>query len=299
QVTPHVVAQQLLAPGEERALTLPLEAGRYRLRTLALPGGQALTVAADGADAAAFVAGPNGWPGEEPRLTPRPTLHLCNASGREQLFILERTAWSDQAATAADVTTLQAFRDLFSAEALRPDQPIAVGSMAVLFTDLRDSTRLYRQIGDAPAFGLVLDHFDVLRGAVAAEGGAVVKTIGDAVMAVFRHPAAALRAALAAQRALAAPAGAARPLVLKVGVHYGPCIAVTLNDRLDYFGSTVNIAARLEALSTGADVVISAAVRDDPEVAALLGAGPQAAPLDAALKGLDGERIALWRVTPR
>src|SRR6185437_10449918 len=126
----------------------------------------------------------------------------------------------------------------------------------ILFTDLRASTRLYRQIGDAPAFGVVLDHFDVLRAAVAAEGGAVVKTIGDAVMATFQRPVAALHAVLAAQRALASPAAGARPLRLKAGLHYGPCIAVTLNDRLDYFGSTVNIAARLVGLSGGSDIIL-------------------------------------------
>ena len=170
--------------------------------------------------------------------------------------------------------------------------------MAVLFTDLRHSTRLYRQIGDAPAFGLVIDPFAVLRGAVEAEGGAVVKTIGDAVMAAFRRPVAALRAVLAAQSALAVPQGGGRPPLLQAGIHYGPCIAVTLNERLDYFGSTVNIAARLEALSSGSDVVISGAVRDDPEVAALLqgGTGLRASALEAALKGLEGERVALWTV---
>ena len=144
-----------------------------------------------------------------------------------------------------------------------------------------------------------MDHFDVLRDAIVAEGGAVVKTIGDAVMAVFRHPPAAIRAILTAQRKLAAPPEGLRPLFLKAGVHYGPCIAVTLNDRLDYFGSTVNIAARLEGLSSGTDVVISAAVRHDPDVEALLaqaGDGLSVEPMEAPLKGLDHERFALWRV---
>ena len=93
-----------------------------------------------------------------------------------------------------------------------------------------------------------------------------MKTIGDAVMAVFREPAAALKAMIDAQSSLAAPPDGSAPLILKAGIHAGPCIAVTLNDRLDYFGSTVNTAARLEGLSTGDDVVISQAVYEDPEV---------------------------------
>ena len=298
QVTPHIVAQQLLPAGADRTVALSLEPGSYRLRTFAQAGGQALAVVPDGSPQATLRASPEGWPGEELHIAAKPTLRLENATATEQLFLLERMAWADEAATAADVIALQRFRDLFAGEALRPGQRIAVGSLAVVFTDLRGSTRLYRQVGDAPAFGMVLDHFDVLREAVAAEGGAVVKTIGDAVMAVFRRPEPAVLAMLHAQRRLATPPAGARPLPLKVGVHYGPCIAVTLNDRLDYFGSTVNIAARLEGLSSGADIVISAAIRDDPEVAERLAAADVSAePLESALKGLDEERFALWRLT--
>src|ERR1051325_10297994 len=139
-------------------------------------------------------------------------------SSSEQLFILERMAWSDQAATASEVTALQVFRDLFANEALRPGEQISVGTLTVLFTDLRGSTQLYREIGDAPAFGRVMNHFDVLREAIAEEDGALVKTIGDAVMAVFRHPAAALRAILKAQAKLASPPEGGQPLKLKVGI---------------------------------------------------------------------------------
>ncbi len=58
----------------------------------------------------------------------------------------------------------------------------------MLFTDLKSSTQLYREIGDATAFGRVMNHFDVVKKLIAEEDGALVKTIGDAVMAVFRRP---------------------------------------------------------------------------------------------------------------
>ena len=215
------------------------------------------------------------------------------------MLILERLAWSDQAATAAEVTALQIFRDLFASEALRPGQQISVGTLTILFTDLRHSTQLYREIGDAPAFGRVMNHFDVLKKAIAEEDGALVKTIGDAVMAVFRHPPSALKAMLRAQQILAAPPDGGSPLTLKAGIHTGPCIAVTLNDRLDYFGSTVNMAARLEGLSTGNDVIISHALYDDPEVRALINSEELTAkPFDVELKGFERERFELWRVMP-
>jgi len=126
-----------------------------------------------------------------------------------------------------------------------------------------------------------------------------VKTIGDAVMAVFRRPANALRAMLHAQQRLASPADGMQPLTLKAGIHTGPCIAVTLNDRLDYFGSTVNLAARLAGQSTGDDVIISTAVYSDPEVRELLqdeGTAFTASHFEMPLKGFDDQCFELWRV---
>jgi class 3 adenylate cyclase len=299
QVTPHIAAQQLLAPQSTRAIDLTLEAGRYRLRTMKIPGWQHLRATEDGAPDTTLRATNSGWANDEIAIDTRGHLNFENATEDEQLFILERTAWSDDAATAAEVTALQVFRDLFATEALRPGEQISVGTLTVLFTDLRSSTRMYREIGDATAFGRVMNHFDVLKQIIADEDGALVKTIGDAVMAVFRSPAAALRAMLIAQQRLAFPADGMPPLSLKAGMHTGPCIAVTLNDRLDYFGSTVNLASRLEGQSTGEDVVISTAVYSDPEVRELLsdpGKGYSVARFEMPLKGFDQERFELWRI---
>jgi class 3 adenylate cyclase len=194
---------------------------------------------------------------------------------------------------------LQVFRDLFADEALRPGERISVGSLTVVFTDLYGSTELYNQIGDATAFGLVMSHFDVLNAAITAEGGAQVKTMGDAVMAVCQRPLSALHAMLRAQEELASLVAGDGPFRLKVGMHYGPCIAVTLNGQLDYFGSTVNIAARLEGLSQGGDLVVSAAVHDDLEVADFLGEHEEEfeiEKLDFTLKGFYEERFSLKRI---
>jgi class 3 adenylate cyclase len=298
ELTPHVVAQQLLPPGERRMLNLPLESGSYRLRALELPGAQEVVVAPDGATSARVDVSDNGWSNESLRVAERFSLDLRNETDAEHLLILERLAWNDQATTAAEVTALQMYRDLFAAEALRPGEQISVGTLTVLFTDLRDSTKLYRQVGDATAFGRVMNHFDVLKNAIAEHDGAIVKTIGDAVMAVFRCAADGLVAMLEAQRMLAQPSDGSLPLQLKAGLHTGPCIAVTLNDRLDYFGSTVNLAARLEGLSSGTDVIISRSVFEDALVRELLDSKRlSATEFDMALKGFEDERFALWRVS--
>jgi class 3 adenylate cyclase len=160
----------------------------------------------------------------------------------------------------------------------------------------------------------VLTHFEILKTAVAAEGGCIVKTMGDAVMAVFPRPLAALRAMVRAQRWLArprdfampahltVPASSVRPLALKAGLHHGSCLAINLNDRLDYFGSTVNLAARLCAQCSGTDLVLSAALRLDPEIAAYLEA-PESdlatMPELVVLRGFGPTPVELCRVSPK
>ena len=302
QATPHVAVQQVLPPGASRVATPELELGRYRLRTLELPGGHFLRATAGGQEEATLQARSEGWPHDELLLSLTPTLTLANSTDREMLFVLERLAWTDQAATAAEVTALQRFRDLFANEALRPGDQIQVGSLTILFTDLCESTRLYQEIGDAPAFGLVMDHFDVLRQAIQAEEGAMVKTIGDAVMAVFRRPVSALRAMMVAQQQLISPPPGRRPLHLKAALHYGPSIAVTLNGRLDYFGSTVNVASRLEKFAGGGEIVLSDTVHADPEVRDFLVEQERhylVESFEKTLRGFDEDCFCLWRVKMR
>lgn len=298
QWTPHIVVQQLMPAHHKRELNLVLETGNYRLRALELSGAQDVVVSDEGPRSAELIVKESGWANDELELSRRSTLQVENATSAEQLLILEQIAWSDQAATAAEVTALQIFRDLFAKEALRPGEQISVGTLTILFTDLRHSTQLYREIGDATAFGRVMNHFDVLKKVIADEEGALVKTIGDAVMAVFRRPASAVKAMLTAQQLLAAPGRDTLPLTLKAGIHTGPCIAVTLNDRLDYFGTTVNLAARLEGLSTGEDVIISRALYNDPEVESFIRSeGLTATTFEMKLKGFENEAFELLRVS--
>lgn len=145
----------------------------------------------------------------------------------------------------------QTFRDLYRTDTLEIDQRLKVLSLTFLFTDLKGSTALYERVGDLRAYDLVRAHFRILNVIVAAQSGAVVKTIGDAVMATFFTPDRALAAALAMREAMDR-FNAERDtdeLILKIGIHEGPCLAVNSNDRQDYFGQTVNIAARVQELA--------------------------------------------------
>jgi class 3 adenylate cyclase len=277
--TPHVVAQLLLAPGEKRSVDLDLPPGPYRLRTLhpgtfvdvvhdprhgggAFPG---LRVTPTGIEAIA-----PGKPG---------TIAFANDAGFEAAALIEDRTWTREALTAPEVISLQAFRDLFAEATLRPGDEAGVSQVALLFTDLQGSTALYERVGDAAAFNMVREHFALLASIVRDNDGAVVKTIGDAVMASFGDPAHAVKAALAMQARIVD-----HDLVLKLGVHAGPSVVVTMNDRLDYFGSTVNMAARLQGQSQGGDIVLSRVVAADPAVRPLL-SGLRAQEESVALKG--------------
>jgi class 3 adenylate cyclase len=174
--------------------------------------------------------------------------------------------------TAKRMLTNQTFRDVYKADNLDIDQRLKITSLTFLFTDLKGSTALYERVGDLAAFDLVRAHFRALLEIINAEKGAVVKTIGDAVMATFIRPEHALVAGLrmrAAMDALNVERGTG-DLVVKIGIHEGPCLAVMLNERQDYFGQTVNIAARVQGLATSQAIHITGPVIDAPAVAALL-----------------------------
>jgi class 3 adenylate cyclase len=282
--TPHIRVHVTLEAGTTRHLAAALAPGPYRLRTLE-PGPE-WDIEWPGGGFPEVIAADEAVTAGEP--VPSGEVHLRNDSKRRLTFVVEERAWVADALTADRATSLQAFRDLFSDQVLRPGDEVAVRRMALLFTDLKDSTALYDAVGDASAYHLVRAHFAYLAAIVRAHGGAIVKTIGDAILAAFLDPAAALAAAIEMQREVgrfnAAQEG--RGIVLKVGLHDGPVIAVTLNDRLDYFGATVNLAARLQAESRGGDVVLSRVLAADPGVAAQLDR-QQASEEQARLKGFD------------
>ena len=296
QLQPHVVLSQSLLPLRSLPVDVQLEPGRYTMRASTVSGSAAVFADAGGAPKTDLRVTQYGWPPEEHRVSLHSTLNLINATETDSTFQLERTAWGDQAATAADVTALQVFRDLFATEVIRPGEEISVGSITLMFTDLRESTRLYRRIGDAPAFGRVREHFQVLEDSIEEEGGAIVKTMGDSVMAAFRHPIAALRAMWKAQVKIMERG---EPMLwLKAGIHKGPCIVVNLNDRLDYFGSTVNIAARLPGFSQGGELIFSEEIHKDPEVQEFLAQNLKPDVLSRftrEVKGFD-EPFTMWRL---
>ena len=186
--------------------------------------------------------------------------------------------------TAKRLLSNQTFRDIYRTDTLAVDQRLKITSLTFLFTDLKGSTELYERVGDLAAFDLVRAHFRVLNKIVATEGGAVVKTIGDAVMATFPTPDRAMAAAFKMREAVKDLNG---DLLLKIGIHMGPCLAVSLNDRQDYFGQTVNIASRVQGLATSRSIFATRQVVADSKAAKLLQeSGIAATPQTRSLRGI-------------
>ncbi|MFZ5476164.1 MAG: DUF5939 domain-containing protein [Myxococcota bacterium] len=263
--TPHVLAQTLLPPGAEVALPAPAEAGRYRVF---VRGGETtpVTVADEG-------TAEGEAKGEPLLVAPGGTVRVASRHDDPRHAKLERADPTGDAATARDVTALPAFRAHFSSDTLKPGITLRVSRVAVFFSDLTDSTRLYARAGDAAAFRLVQDHFDVLRAPLESHGGVIVKTIGDAVMAVFADEDEALRAslaALAAFRDFRRTGGLRGEVDLKLGVYAGSAYVCTANGVIDYFGQSVNIAARLQGTARAGELVVPAELADRVEGAVVV-----------------------------
>jgi class 3 adenylate cyclase len=201
--------------------------------------------------------------------------------------------------TAKRLLTNQTFRDLFRTDTLAIGQRLKILSLTFLFSDLKDSTELYENVGDLVAFDLVNEHFRVLQEIIASERGAVVKTIGDAVMATFETPDRAIAAAIRMREAMS-DLGAERQhqsLHLKMGIHEGSCLAVTLNGQQDYFGQTVNIASRVQGLAASRSIVVTEQVVENADSRILLETnGLKPTRRSVALSGIAG-KVSVYEIS--
>ena len=177
---------------------------------------------------------------------------------------------------------------------------LSISNVVLVFTDIVDSTKLYASLGDGKAFTLVRKHFQVLFGAFTRNGGRVVKTIGDAVMASFTTGRAAITAVSEAMELL--PTIGRRPdnnnyMEIRVGIHSGQVTVVPLNGVNDYFGQTANIAARVQSAAKGSECFVTETVlnssddsRDAFNEITKMGSSFKATPFtELRLKGVDGK----------
>ena len=127
-------------------------------------------------------------------------------------------------------------------------------------------------MGDVKAYHLLRGHFELLHDVITENNGVIVKTTGDGIHSAFSNPADALRAALDVQNTASAFNVESSPdaLIVRIGLHSGRSISYTLRDQTDYFGTAVNLAARLEGEGKGGDIVMSSSFIAEPGVRKIL-----------------------------
>lgn len=253
----HVNVQQSLAPGERREIPLTLGPGRYRLRADAETESPWFKVE-DGDAAGEVRLTDEGFEGDVTVGRQSETVSFVNERSTPARLQIQHGEWLTDALSAGELIATQRYRDHFSHEALAPGVQLSVERITILFTDLISSTEMYERLGDAKAFRVVWDHFGALEEVLEATGGALVKTIGDAVMAAFSTPERAAVAALRMQAEVDAHcSGEGWAPRLKIGFADGPALVVNLNGRLDYFGGTVNLAARVQGKAGDGAVLVA------------------------------------------
>jgi class 3 adenylate cyclase len=294
-----------LSPGEKAALSLQLPEGYVIVFDPVVHMSQHIEVKGEPAresQSLSFVMTRDHAPAATVQMRPGPLQMTLENRSNERTFpgiwvvsdkVHDLVGKRRPFLTAKRLLTNQTFRDIYRTDALDVDQRLKITSLTFLFTDLKGSTELYERVGDLVAYDLVRAHFRILNEIVAAERGAVVKTIGDAVMATFPTPDRAMAAALKMREALKGLKG---DLLLKIGIHEGPCLAVSLNDRQDYFGRTVNIAARVQGLATSRSIFATRRVVTDREASKLLQSnGIAATPEKRSLRGI-AKQIEIFEI---
>jgi len=284
---PHVYAQVAVERKETREQAASLPPGPMHVRLLQSSHGSDVEIT----DARSVLEVTIHVDGIDVRVEPASggehgLIRVINRTGRPAVTMLERSGWAADAVLGSVVASLPEFLDLFATEAPASGVDLSIGHLALLFSDLTGSTALYERVGDARAFAIVEQHFRLMEGIVQRHDGAVIKTMGDAVMA--SSPASAVRAALEMVGANDAAHGDLG-LGVKLGVHAGPCLAVRANERLDFFGTTVNVAARLQAQAEGGHLVLTEGLATDPQVVPLVADLPQR-PFQTELKGIQAEQ---------
>lgn len=169
--------------------------------------------------------------------------------------------------------------DLVSSLDIEPDGRLfPSGTVTVMFTDLVDSTAIAERVGDQKWTQMVSDHFEIVRRSVERSDGTIVKTLGDGTMAAFGSAGAALEAAVRIQRAMVGST-----LRVRIGLHSGD----SQRREGDYYGVSVNKAARIGSIAGPAEIYASAVTAELAEGYGIA-IGP---PRTVSLKGLDGTHV--------
>lgn len=192
-------------------------------------------------------------------------LVLENPFSETTQVIMESKKEDQDILRPGEIFNYSEFRDIFSEESIRSGLKLDIGTQTILFTDIVGSTKFYISEGDNGAFSRIKIHFEDAFKIISGFRGTVVKTIGDSVMAAFSHPIDALEASISLQKNFEEKKDTTG-IRIRISFHQGSCLAVNLDTNIDYFGSTVNYAAKLQAMADAAEITFSEEVFRDLEV---------------------------------
>lgn len=301
-VQPHVDLQLTLNPGQKRFVKMNLREGYYKIYSDQSSEVIYAQIDREGLTNATIHFSNKRDDREDVYLSTTPNLILHNQTSEQMIVKCENLSRETFSVSAAEITSWQLFRNLFPEELIREEKKLNAKNLTILFTDLYNSSNLYRKDGDESALGVVMGHFHILEEVVIEERGAVVKTLGDSVMAIFPTPAHALKAFYKAERIFKQKQTEKSPIKLKGGIHVGDCMAVSLNNRVDYFGNHVNIASRLVNFANSTEVVISADAYECPELKEFMryrAGSVRIHSREVNLKGFDDESFEILQLSQK
>jgi eukaryotic-like serine/threonine-protein kinase len=231
----HVVAQVRLAAGERFACELNLSEGAYVVRGLQLPFTINLQVAHGNLEKRAELSLARPPVNAKTMLAiGSQVIHLCNDSPVDQQIRIERTVGRDDALSAARASTMSLFRELFPDEVLSANQIVSVAHITILRLRIDGAKQLYDRLGDSPAFSQIRQSLQTAIDTIKGASGVVVKTVGEGLLASFPDATAAVKAAL-----MLVHNSSNSELSNAIAIHIGAAMVANIDDRLDYFGKTL------------------------------------------------------------
>lgn len=260
----HILIQKRMPALSVLDLDTALDKGTYRLRFKGMKSAALVNVNEAGQKEVLF-----SGKSENINAAVYPHIKSENTEKQETMLVIEKDESDNTALRPARLFSFQYFRDIFVAEGLAAGLKIEAGVQNIVFTDVVSSTKMYKNAGDAQAFATVRAHFVKIYDVVRSHNGAVIKTIGDATMIAFSDTTNAMKACLAIQK-LFDGKDKLCPVYLRVSLHKGSCLAVNLNSSIDYFGNTVNFAAKIQFAAGARQIVFSREVSEDTRIPLLL-----------------------------
>ncbi len=246
----HIKLSQELLASDEKSFDMKLKDGIYRLRRKQSAEVLYLDVKTDHENIAVWDFN------QSKKMTVNNDFKLVVSSPVDTSLILEEAWWFNDRLTPREVLSNALMRTLFSEDHLATGVNLNVGNQVILFTDIVGSTPFYKSQGDAKAFKAVQEHYKEVADIITSHKGVVIKYIGDAIMAAFLDPGDALQTSIKIHEAFSEKRKDS-PIKLRVSFHQGPVLCANMNVGLDYFGNTVNQAAKIQKWAGSYEIAIT------------------------------------------